>query len=181
VKEAAVDTKTRNIDFEALSLKDAVDLAMLVEQEAKERYSELFDQMVLHHNPEVAAFFKRMFHVEVAHENHLTERRRELFADAPVTVRREMLFDIEAPDYDEVRQDMTARDALHVALRAEQKAFAFFDAALAQVKDASVRELFANLRYEERQHQAFVEAEIARLPLDEGVNGAAFEDEPVAH
>ena len=29
---------TRGIDFKALSLKDALDLAVLVEEEAKERY-----------------------------------------------------------------------------------------------------------------------------------------------
>ena len=35
---------TRGIDFRALSLKDALDLAVLIEQEAEERYEEFAAQ-----------------------------------------------------------------------------------------------------------------------------------------
>ena len=42
------------IDFAALSLKDALDLAVLIEEEAKERYEDLAEQMELHHTPEAA-------------------------------------------------------------------------------------------------------------------------------
>lgn len=173
--------KTRSIDFGKLTLKDALDLAELVEEEAKDRYGELADQMEIHHNPEAAQFFRFMLGVEQKHEDKLAERRQKLFGKAPKTVRREMIFDIEAPEYDEARAEMSVRQALEVALRAEEKAFAFFDAALAEVKDAGVRELFSELRLEEMEHQELVKKQLAKLPPgpkspldDEGG------DEPVA-
>ncbi len=176
-----MESKTRGLDFETLSLKDALDLATLIEQEAKDRYSELADQMELHHDAEAAGFFRKMLQNEAAHEAHLAERRRALFGTEPREVRREMVFDIEAPDYDEVRHGMTVRDALGAALRSERKAYAFFDAALTKVKDPRVVDLFTKLRDEEREHQGYVERELAKLPADAPVDPRAFEDEPVAH
>jgi rubrerythrin len=181
VKEPAVDTKTRAIDFETLGLRDALDLATLIEQEAKDRYSELADQMDIHHNPEAARFFRYMLQVESTHESQLAERRRSMFGATPRVVRREMIFDVEAPDYDEARHDMTVHDALGAALRAEEKAFAFFDAALPRVKDPTVRDLFEKLREEEREHREYVMREIAKLPPEASIDAGAFEDDPVAH
>ena len=45
------------IDFASLSLQDALDLAILVEEEAQERYLEFVDQMEQHHTKEAAGFF----------------------------------------------------------------------------------------------------------------------------
>lgn len=172
---------TRSIDIERLTLRDALDLAALVEEEAKERYGELADQMDIHHNPEVARFFRFMLDVESKHDARITERRRGLFGDEPRAVRREMIFDVEALDYDEARAGMTVRQALFASLRAEEKACAFFEAALVRVADPGVRELFTELCAEEREHQELVKKQIAKLPpeptdtLDHDV-----EDEPVA-
>lgn len=174
-------TQTRDVDFDKLTLKDALDLAMLVEQEAKDRYEELAEQMELHHNPEVAELFRKMKGIEAKHESQVTARRRALFGDAPRAVRREMIFDVEAPDYDEARATMTVRQALEVSLRSEKKAWAFFDAALAKVKDPEVRSLFAELRSDEADHQKLVEAQIARLPPDPPIDLGDASDEPVAH
>jgi rubrerythrin len=177
---SATVNKTRSIDFAQLSLRDALDLATLVEEEAKERYGEFADQMDAHRNPEAARFFRFMLRVESIHEDKLAARRKGLFGDAPRTVRREMIFDVEAPEYDEARATMTVRQALAASLRAEQKAHAFFDAALAQVSDAEVRALFTELRDEELEHQRLVEREIAKLPPDEGAPGELWSDDPVA-
>lgn len=171
---------TRQIDFEKITLMDALDLAMLVEQEAKERYSEFAHQMTTHHNPDAARFFLRMIQIESTHELRIAERRRKLFGDVAPTVRREMIFDIEAPEYDEARSDMTVRRALQAALTSEKKAFDFFDAAVKRVKDADVRELFSELRTEEEEHQGYVVAELAKLPPDPENDGSAYEDDPVA-
>lgn len=177
---APVD-KTRSIDFGKITLKDALDLATLVEEEAKDRYGEFADQMEIHHNPDAARFFRFMLGVETKHEGRLADRRRELFGDEPRTVRREMIFDVEAPDYDEVRAGMSVRQALEAALRAERKAFAFFDEAISAVQDPKVRELFSDLRQEELEHQHLVEKEIAKLPPDAAIRAEDVEDEPVAH
>lgn len=165
--------KTRSIDLATISLRDALDLAVLVEEEAKDRYEEFADQMELHHNPEAARFFRFMLAIEAKHESRLAERRRGLFGDEPRAVRREMIFDIEAPEYDEVRANMTVRQALDASLRAETKAFEFFEAAAGMVQMKDVQDIFTELREEEREHQALVRQEIARLPPE----GPARDDE----
>jgi rubrerythrin len=171
---------TETIDFAHLSLQDALDLAILVEEEAQERYGEFVHQMELHHTPEAAVFFRAMVSNEAKHGAALSARRRELFGDAPRRVRREMLWDVEAPEYDEVRVSMTARQAMAVALRAEEKAYQFFAEALPHVTDGVVHQLFAELRDEESEHQALVREALARMPPDADVDPADYEDEPVA-
>ena len=175
-----LDQKTPTIDVSALSLRDALDLATLVEQEAKDRYQELAEQMEMHHNPEAAGFFRFMLKIEGIHEDKLGSRRAQLFGDAPRTVRREMIFDVEAPEYHEVGAAMTVRQALEVARGAERKAYEFFAAALDRVTDSEARVLFATLRDEELEHQGLIEKELAKLPPDPAIPGEAFADDPVA-
>jgi rubrerythrin len=172
---------TQGIDFVRLGLRDALDLAILVEEEACERYGEFADQMELHHTPDAAGFFRVMAANEEKHRLQLATRRRARFADAPVTVTRAMLFDVEAPDYDEVRVFMSARAALEAALRAEEKAHAFFDAALGTVADSDVRALFTELRADELVHQGLVRDELAKLPPADPFADEDLADEPVAH
>jgi rubrerythrin len=168
------------VDFKSLSLRDALDLAVLIEEEAKERYEELASQMELHHTPDAAVFFHTMIGNEAKHGEQIAARRAAIFGDAPRSVTRAMLWDIEAPDYDEVRAFMTHRQALEVALRAEQKARAFFVAALPQVCDADARKLFEELCDEEAEHERKVQAELDRLPPDAPGSPTDYEDEPVA-
>ena len=173
--------KTRSIDFTTISLRDALDLAVLVEEEAKDRYEEFADQMEKHHNPEAAKFFRFMLEVEAKHESRLAERRKRLFGDEPRAVKREMIFDIEAPEYDEVRANMTLRQALQASLRAETKAFEFFEAASGKVQMQNVKDIFTDLRDEEKGHQALVEKELAKLPPEPEIPILVYdEDEIVA-
>lgn len=171
---------TDKIDFTTLCLRDALDLAVLIEEEAKERYEELAAQMEVHHTPDAAAFFRGMVGNEAKHGEQLAARRSALFKDAPRTVTRAMLWDVEAPEYDEVRASMTRRQALEVALRGEQKAHAYFVAALPRASDPDVKRLFEELRDEEVEHQRLLEAELAQLPPDPALDLSDFEDEPVA-
>jgi rubrerythrin len=53
---------------------------------------------------------------------------------------------------------------MEVALASEEKAYGFFDAALRQIVDPRVRELFEELRAEEREHQRLVRERLDRLP-----------------
>ncbi|MBI2393938.1 MAG: rubrerythrin [Deltaproteobacteria bacterium] len=172
---------TPSIDFTKLTLCDALDLATIIEEEAKERYEEFAHQMELHHNPDAAAFFLFMLKIEALHEGRIAGRRRELFGDAPRNVRRELIFDVEAPEYHEVRSTMTHREALETALRAEKKAYAFFDAAMKHVADAEVRSLFSELREDEIEHAGLVEKELAKLTPDSKIKAEDVEDEPIAH
>ena len=171
---------TQGIDFAALSLKDALDLALLIEEEARDRYDELAAQLEAHHTPEAAGFFRKMVRIEELHRAELEKRRVELFKAAPRTVTRNMLFDVEAPEYDVARADMTVRQALEAAMQSETKAHDFFDAAIPELKDAEVKKLFEELREEEKEHQKWVRLELERAPISLGA-GFDDSDEPVAH
>lgn len=170
----------RGIDFAKLSLMDALDLAILVEEEAQERYEEFAAQMDQHNTPDSARFFRYMAKNESTHGHELSTRRGNLFGDARRTVSRSMIFDVEAPDYDSARAFMSPRRAMEAALASELKAHAFFVAALLSLKDADVRALFEELRDEEVMHQDLVKAEMTKLRPDPGFPEDAFVDPPVA-
>jgi rubrerythrin len=170
---------TQGIDFSTLSMQDALDFAILMEEEAKGRYEEFTRQMELHHTPEAAAFFRYMAQNEAKHGAQLSERRQQLFKDAPRRVRPEMLWEVEAPEYDEARAFMTPRQAMETALRAEEKAHGFFVAALPRISDTNVKRLFEELRDEEVEHQNLVKKELAKLPPGPDVNPEDYADEPV--
>ncbi len=150
----------RGIDFATLSLMDALDLAILIEDEAQERYEDFAAQMDQHRTPDAAKFFRYMVENEAKHGLELAARRAELFSDAPRAVTRAMIFDIEAPDFDAARAFMSPRKAMEAALASEVKAHAFFVAALPALKNAEVRALFEELREEELEHQQLVQAEL---------------------
>jgi rubrerythrin len=172
-------TSVPTLNFSKLSLQDALDLAILIEDEAKERYEEFAENLHVHHTPDAAEFFVTMAGNEAKHGHDLLERRRALFADAPTQVSRDMLWDVEAPGFDQTRMFMTARQAMDVALASEVKAYEYFDAALAHVQDPAVRALFEELRAEEAEHQDLVKAVMAKIPGDDASGQAYDADEPV--
>jgi rubrerythrin len=169
-----------DIDFTKLTIKDALDLAILVEDEAEERYRELADNLELHNTEDAARFFRFMVGCEAKHGAELSAKRIELFGSQPPNVDRSMLWDVEAPAYDEARSFMTIHEALQVALAAETKAFEFFDRALPQVDDPEVRELFTELRQEEVEHMQMVREQMKKLPPEDGFDPEDFADAPVA-
>ena len=172
-------SQIRGIDFAELTLRDALDLAVLIEEEACERYHEFSDQMELHDTPDAARFFRFMAENEEKHREQLAARRREVFADAPSSVTRAMIFDVEAPEYDEARAFMTVHEALRAALRAEEKAYAFFDSALPGIDDPEVSALFEELRAEEVEHQDMVRRELDKAPPDPEIASDDLADDPV--
>ncbi|MBL8861111.1 MAG: ferritin family protein [Planctomycetes bacterium] len=171
--------KTRGLDLSRINLCDALDLAVLVEEEARDRYAEFADQLTLHHTPEAAGFFRWMSGIEERHRLELSERRRERFGTSPARVHLGMIFDVEAPEYDQARAFMSVREALHVALRSEQSAQAFFAAAKEAVTDPETRALFAELEAEEVLHQRLVRQQIEAAPPDPPGDPDDYSDPPV--
>lgn len=168
---------TKGIDFAALSLKDALDLAILIEEEAKERYRTLSELVGGRYPGDAGDVFRAMVANEAAHEAELLERRKGLFGEVGRRVSRDMLFDVEAPDFGAIRVFQSPRQAMEVALRAEEKAFEFFDRALPYVKDARVERLFDELRAEERRHAAMLRAKMKGMPSGPDVE-EELADEP---
>jgi rubrerythrin len=166
------------LDFSTMTLQDALDFAILVEEEACERYQDLAQQMEAHNTPAAAEFFRFMVLNEAKHGHELTLRRRELFGTAPTRIDRTMLWSVEAPEFDEVRAFMPTRAALEVAMRAEEKAYRFFVDTTKHVKDPGVRALFEELTEEELVHQDLVRREIEKLPPGVPADVEDYVDEP---
>ena len=153
------------LDFRTLNLQDALDLAISIEEEARERYDEFVRQVGGGRYPgDAADMFRLMASYEQRHCDDLAARRRELFGDAPRAVTRDDLDDVEAPDRGRPRVFMSARQAMEVALASEEKARAFFEEALPRVSDPQVKALFEELRREEIEHARLVRQRLERLP-----------------
>jgi rubrerythrin len=171
---------TKTLNLTTLDLRDALDLAILIEEEAKERYEELATQMEEHRTAEAAGFFRLMAKNEARHGDELTERRTTLFGNQARRVDRSLLWDVEAPGYETVHAFMTLREALNVALKAEVKAWEYFCEALELPVAGPVMKLFEELKNEEILHQEMVKRELLKLPPDSAAAPEDFADEPVA-
>jgi rubrerythrin len=143
---------------------DALDLASLIELEAKKRYTDFADSLGSRGVDDAGAVFRSMAVNETKHCEEIAERRLALFGDQPAKVRLEDIYDVEAPGMGEVRWNMSALKAYQVALYSEQKAFAFYDEALDHIEQADVRALFEELREEEAEHVRMLVKIIAKLP-----------------
>lgn len=153
-----------SLDFARLDLRDALDLAILIEDEARQRYLD-FTRIVGGRYPgDAADIFRLMASYEERHRAELESRRRSLFQDAPTRVTMAMLDDVEAPDRGQPRVFMSPRDAMEVAIRSEEKAWTFFDDALKGVKDPQVKALFTELRADEADHKRMLVARLHQYP-----------------
>lgn len=160
----------KKINLDELTLQDALDLAILVENEAQERYEEFTRQIGTIRPGDAGEFFAQMARNEAQHAAELKKKRSELFGDAPTRMNLEKFYqyqEIEAPEFDRVQSFMSTKKALLVALQCETKAFEFFDRASKCVQDDSVRQLFNELKLEELQHQTMVKAIIDRTVDDD--------------
>jgi rubrerythrin len=151
-------------DFATLDLQDALDLAILIEEEARERYLEFQKLVGGRYHGDAADVFRFMADSEAKHHAELVAQRAKLFKNAARRVDRSWFEDVEAPDRGTPRVFMGPRQALQVALESEVKAHDFFAGALKHVKDAKVKALFEELKGEELQHQAYIRKAMKKLP-----------------
>ena len=168
----------KEIDFTRLTLQDALDLAVLIEDEAKDRYREFAEQMDACFTPEAARFFRFMSDNEAKHSQVLRARRQARFEALPVLVHRSMIWEVEAPAYEKARSFISVRKVLEIALEAEIKAHDFFAAAIPHLTDPDVRALFEELRIEEMEHREMVTKELMKQPPDDPGDPDDFADEP---
>ncbi len=176
-KPATPPPEGARVDFATLSLKDALDLAVLVEKEAEERYQKLSGMVGGRYAGDAGDVFREMARNEARHCAELEGRRRELFGDAPRAVSLDALDGVEAPDWTEVRVFMSARQAMELAAADERKAHDFYDRASLHTKDAAVRKLFEDLRAEESRHEETLRRKMKDLPTGPDVD-TELADEP---
>ncbi len=168
---------TTRLDFATLDLMDALDLAVLIEVEAYERYRMFVAQLGHRFPGDASSVFASMAENEAKHGKELAKRRQALFGDIPIRVSRDDLFDVEAPDHGAPRFNMSPLRAFEIALSSEQKAHDFYDQALAQITDPEIHALFVELRDEETEHQRMLREAIAALPPGADIEWEEDQDE----
>ena len=158
------------IDFTRIDLRDALDLAIIIEEEAKERYAAFTRIVGGRYAGDATEVFRRMAINEEKHGTQLAELRRSLFADAPRRVTRDQVDEVEAPDWGRVRVTMSARRAMEIAIESETKAWEFFSEASRAATDPKVRRLFMDLREEEREHREMLQRRLPDFPAEVGID-----------
>jgi len=142
------------------SVADLLAHVKAMETEAMERYQDLAEQMDVHHNSETAALFRKMADVEALHVEKILERAEgiELPHIAPWEYQWGDSDTPEAVSAEHTHYLMTPYHALQLALRAEQRAFDFFDQIVRRSEPGVIHELASELRDEEFHHVGLIEA-----------------------
>jgi rubrerythrin len=143
---------------------DALDLAILIEEEARQRYEMFASQFGRSGRYDAGSFFASMAENEAKHGNEILARRMELFGKTPMKLKLHDLYDVEAPEMGAPHRGMSTVQAFEVGLAAEQKAYDFYDMALPGITDSEVKTLFTELRDEEAEHVEMLRKEMAKLP-----------------
>lgn len=170
----------RRIDLATLSPKQMLDLAVTVEEESRQRYRDLADQMRLHESGDAADFFDRLAELEGDHLDELRRLRTTRFGDAPETFGRSVPeldeLEEEAPPYRRMRSMLTVHRALDVAIEAGRTTRGLFDAAAQQTDDDVLRALFDGIGTAKERHRRLIEEFRTSLPDAEPVDADADAD-----
>ena len=154
-----------SLDLSKLSLMGALDLATLIEEEARQRYEMFASQLGRAGGGyDAGSFFASMAENEAKHGNELLAKRIDLFGKTPMKLKLVDLYDVEAPEMGAPRRGMSTVQAFEVGIAAEKKAYDFYDMALPGITDPDVRELFTELRDEETEHVEMLREAMAKLP-----------------
>lgn len=149
-----------------LTIEDLMAQALAIEREAAARYGELADMMDTHNNREVAELFRQMAGYEQHHVEHILAEMG--WADDVIAPRHGGLWTTpESPEsvpIDEMHYLMHPWHALQLALAAELRAQDFFAALAASAGSDGVRRAAEEMRDEEAEHAALVQAWLARTP-----------------
>jgi len=140
--------------------------AIAIEREAAERYAELAERMRDESNEDLAALFAGLAALEKEHLEAL-ERRTAGVALPPLTARDYKWLGDAAPEStarELVFHLMTPRHALRIALRAEQRAQAFFEHVLLTADDPALRALAREMAAEEQEHVLLIERMLESTP-----------------
>lgn len=143
-------------DFSRLDAQDALDIAIVVEDEAQLAYEHLSAWVAGDGNVEAAEFFTRMAALEKRHKDAIVSRRELLFGDAPPRHDEAAPWQAEVPDYEALGREVSLEDAFQVALDAETRAHDFYSGALEYIDEPQIVELFEWLKKAEVEHKRLI-------------------------
>jgi len=141
--------------------------AMVIEGEAVMRYREFAARMAEHGNEVVAELFRNLAQFGTEHAYHLAKKTAGM-ALPKLAAEEYSWLDQEAPVPEAhafVMRTLTPRMALEIALRAEERAKAFFDKVIDESSDADIREVARDMARDEQTHIAWVKEALARVPI----------------
>lgn len=140
--------------------------AMAIEHEAVMRYREFAAHVAEHGNDIVADLFRNLAQFGSEHAYHLAKKTAGM-ALPKLAAGEYSWLDQEAPVPEAhafVLRMLTPRLALEIALRAEERAKAFFDKVIDESSDAGIREVALDMARDEQAHIAWVNEALARVP-----------------
>ncbi len=144
--------------------------AYQMELEAQERYAYLADQMDLHNNAALAGLFRELSRIEGLHAADIREQMQGM--EVPEIGQLDYQWSgSEGPetlDFGDMDYLMTSREALLLALKAEENAFEFFNTLLQSTDDEDVKRFASEFAEEEQEHVELVLKELAKYPEPEG-------------
>lgn len=145
------------------SLQELFAIAYALEEEARTRYSELAKKMREHDALDTAAVFDRLAEEERGHRDQVTQWSRQWTGMVPKSsdVQWELpdTFDDEAAGELAGSRLATPYRALSMAVRNEERAFAFWTYVAAQADDAAIHQAAEAMAREELEHVALLRRE----------------------
>lgn len=137
-----------------------------MELEAQERYGYLAEQMEAHNNIDLAKLFRELARVEGLHASEILEQMKGMDVPhiRPLDYKWPGTESPEALDMGDMHYMMTPRQALLLALKAEQNAFDFFDHLLKATGDPEIKRFAAEFAEEEQEHVELVLKELNKYP-----------------
>jgi len=142
--------------------------AYAIELEAAGRYQDLAEQMYSCGNDEVAELFAKLAEIEGKHAAELSLEHGA--ASTPLSAADYMWPGLESPEaipFGDMHYLLPPHQALTLALAAERRAHAFYEAAAAQSPNADIRALAAEFASEEAEHVFLVLEWLQRYPEPE--------------
>jgi rubrerythrin len=170
-------TKSAEAVDSQLTLVAALDLAIFIERDARDRYVTLARVMDAWGQSEAAAFFMHMARLEEEHRAVLESRRQAVWPHATPVPTEELdprlkpPSIVEGPSSEDEAMRLTLRTSLELAVRAEHCARSFFLSAVSVVSVPEVQKLFRELADEEVEHEELLRKELqqlAQLDLESG-------------
>ncbi len=140
--------------------------AYQMEMEAQERYKQLAQQMKVHNNTDLAKLFENLAVVEGVHAKEILEQMTGMDIPHidPLDMKWKGLESPEALDFGDMHYTMTPREALLLALKAEENAFEFFHHLLKSTTDPDIIHFASEFAEEEEEHVVMVKKELEKYP-----------------
>lgn len=149
------------------TVQEFMAFAWAMEVEAAERYEELAEQMLTHHNTEVAALFSRLARIEGLHRDQIATRMGWTRPPDTASFGWETPEGPETTDYGDLHYLMQPYHALRLALHNEERAALFFEHFAAAKLPADVRAAAAEMAADEREHVRLIREWLAKFPEPE--------------